>query len=216
MLASLLLAALSPAAPVPRDTAPTGPAPYILNLRPGPDGVKLTVRRTEKQKVMMIRAVAGGPNGAQQVQQVEQEVPVTKYVQLGLSDLKDLKVYSADGKEVPAKEAVKKVSEGGVFVASANGKKVDSTYLKLFKDDVLVFVSPDLVPQGNRYDPVYGGEFTEPGFPGGGPIGLPVPLPAPALPPQVGPGGAVQIQILPAVEVAPAVPVAPPAPPKKK
>jgi len=209
MLASLLLAALSPAAPVPRDTAPTGPAPYILNLRPGPDGVKLTVRRTEKQKVMILRVVAGGPNGAQQVQQVEQEVPVANYLQLGLADLKDLKVYSAGGKEVPVKDAVKKVNDGGLFVASTNGKKVDPSYLKLFKDDVLVFVSPDLVPQGNQSG--YGEGSTMPGFPGGGiedPIA--VPLPAPLPPPQLVPGGAIQIQIAPAIDIAP------PAPPKKK
>ena len=167
--------------------------------------MKLTVMRTEKQKVQMLRAI-GGPNGAQQVQQVEQEMPVTKYVQLGLGDLKELKVYSADGKEVAVKDAVKKVSDGGLFVASANGRKVDSSYLKLFKDDVLVFVSPDLVPQGGNSGNGYGGGFTTPGFPGGGPAIMPVP----ALPPQAVPGG-VQIQI-----AAPAVEIVPPLPPVRK
>lgn len=194
MFTTLMAAALlTPAAPVPRDTTPSGPAPYILNLRAGQGGeVKLTVMRTETQKVTMLRAI-GGPNGAQQVQQVVQEVPVTKYVQLGLTDLKDLKVYSADGKEVAVKDAVKKVNDGGLIVASANGRKVDSSYLKLFKDDVLVFVSPDLVPQGSRGGSGGGGGFTTPGFPAGGPAIMP------ALPPQAAPGGAIQIQIAPGV-----------------
>jgi len=193
MFTTLMTAALLvPAAPVPRDTAPTGPAPYILNLRAGNDGeVTVTVTRTEKQKVMMIQAV-GGPNGAQVIQQVGKEVPVTLMFALGLADLKDLKVFSADGKEVAIKDAVKKVNDGGLFVASANGKKVDASYLKLFKDDVLVFVSPDLIPQGGYG---FGGGFTQPG------VGGPAVMPAPAFPPIAAPGGAVQIQILPAPAV---------------
>lgn len=202
MFATLMTAALLvPVAPVPRDSVPTGPAPYILNLRAGNDGeAKVTVVRTEKQKVMMLQAV-GGPNGAQVIQRVEQEVPVIKYVQLGLADLKDLKVFSADGKDVAVKDAVKKVNDGGLFVASANGKKVDASYLKLFKDDVLVFVSPDLVPQ-NAY-----GSYPPPGMMPGVPAMMPAMPVAPPLP-----GGRVQIQILPA----PAVDLPLPLPVEKK
>ncbi len=205
MFTTLMTAALLvPAAPVPRDIASTGPAPYILNLRAGNDGeVKVTVVRTEKQKVMMIQAV-GGPNGAQVIQQVEKEVPVTRMVALGLADLKDLKVFSADGKDVAIKDAVKKVNDGGLFVASANGKKVDASYLKLFKDDVLVFVSPDLIPQGG-YN--YGGMYPPPGMMPGGPAMMPAMPVAPPLP-----GGQVQIQIAPAQ----AVDLPLPLPPEKK
>ena len=203
MFTTLLIAALLvPAAPVPRDTAPTGPAPYILNLKAGQDGeVKVTVMRTEKQKVTVFQVV-GGPGGAQAVQPVEREVPVQKFVQLGLADLKDVKAYSADGKEVAIKDAVKKANDGGLFIASANGQKVDPVYLKLFKDDVLVFVSPDLVPQGGYgYG---GGMYPPPGLPFNGPGAIPaMPIALPPAPPIGGPGGAVQIQVLPAVEVAP-------------
>lgn len=192
MFTTLMTAALLvPAAPVPKDALPTGPAPYILNLRAGNDGeAKVTVVRTEKQKVMMIQAV-GGPNGAQVIQQVEKEVPVTRMVALGLADLKDLKVFSADGKDVAITDAVKKVNDGGLFVASANGKKVDASYLKLFKDDVLVFVSPDLIPQGGN------GGMMMPGRAGGPDAGWQVQV-APAMPvaPPL-PGGQVQIQIAP-------------------
>lgn len=200
MFTTLMTAALLvPAAPVPKDTVPTGPAPYILTLKAGNDGeVKVTVIRTEKQKVTMLRAI-GGPNGAQQVQQVEQEVPVTKYQQLGLAELKDVKAYTADGKEVAIKDAVKKVNEGGVVVASANGQKVDPQYLRLFKEDVLVFVSPDLIPQGG-----YGG------YPMPSTMPVPAVMPAmPVAPPVAVPLGRIQVQVAPAVELPP------PLPPKK-
>lgn len=204
MMTTLLAAALfAPAAPVPGGGTPTGPAPYILNLRPGSDGtVKITVMRTETQKVNVIQAIAG-PNGAQQVQPVEREITTNRYVSVELADLKDIKVYSADGKEVPVKDAVKKVNDGGVVVVSADGKKVDPIYLKLLKEDVLVFVSPELVPQGGYGYPMPG---VRPGRPGV------MPLPAPALPPA--PGGNVQIQVLPALPLQPALPVVPP--PAKK
>ena len=217
MFTTLMAAAmLSPSAPLPRDAAPTGPAPYILNLKAGTDGeIKLTVQRVEKQKVQVLQAV-GGPNGAQQIQQVEQEVSVMKYDRVGLADLKDLKVYSVDGKEVAIKDAVKKANDGGIFIASANGQKVDASYLKLFKDDVLVFVSPDLVPRGGNMG--YGGfPATMPGFPGAFPVPQPLPPappPLPVAPPIAVPGGQIQIQIAaPAIEV---IPVPLPLPPEKK
>ena len=80
-----------------------------------------------------------------------------------------------------------------LFVASANGKKVDASYLKLFKDDVLVFVSPDLIPQGGYNS---GGMYPSPVMMPGGPAMMPAMPVAPPLP-----GGAIQIQIAPAQAV---------------
>ena len=149
MFTTLLTAALlSPAAPIPRDAAPTGPAPYILSLRTDPDGgMKLTVLRTEKQKVTYVEQV-NGPNGRQLPRAVEKEVDVIRYVRTEFAELKELKAYSADGKELPLKDALKTMADGGLCVASSDGKKVDASYLKLLKADVLVFVSPELIPSG--------------------------------------------------------------------
>src|SRR4051794_1410590 len=116
MTPTLLLAAglLLPAAPIPKDAPPAGPAPYILQLKAGNDGkVKLSVLRTETVKQVMA-TVTVGPNGQQVIQQVEKDVPVTKSVLIEVEELKDLKAYTADGKELKAKDAAEKIGGGGL------------------------------------------------------------------------------------------------------
>ncbi len=175
----LTLALLLPGAPIPKDIAPTGPAPYILNLKSENDGkVRFAVLRTEKVKVTRVQ-FQGGPNGQQVPVLVESEMAVQKYVRIELADLKDLKVYTPEGKEVDVKDAAKKLGETTMAIASTNGQKVDPGYLKMFKDDVLVLVSPDLTPNGSamsNYPP------TMPAI-GMMPPGAVRILPAPALPP---------------------------------
>ncbi len=192
---ALTLALMAPAAPIPKDVAPAGPAPYILNLKSENDGkVRFTVLRNEKVKVTRVQ-FQGGPNGQQVPVQIESDMQVTRYVRVELADLKDVKVYTTEGKEVDLKDAVKKLGDTTMAVASANGQKVDPAFLKLFKDDVLILVSPDLAPNG-RANPA-----TATGWRGEvimQPPGGVVPLPAPAMPP---------LQALPPLQV---VPVAPP------
>jgi RNA polymerase sigma factor (sigma-70 family) len=65
-----------------------------------------------------------------------------------LDKLKDLTITTTEGKEVSKEDALKKLAKGGVVVISADGKKVSPAYLKVFKDDVLVLTSPDLVLRG--------------------------------------------------------------------
>ena len=188
---ALTLALLAPSAPIPKDMAPAGPPPYLLDLKSEADGkVRFTVVRTEKVKVTVM-TLQLAPNGQQVAVPVEREQTVTKHVRIELAELKDLKVYTPEGKEVDAKEAAKKLGESGMAIASVNGQKVDSAFLKMFKDDVLILVSPDLVPSG-------------PGV--RRPVGFPTdPL---TLPP---PGG---IRILPAPAIEPLPPLIPPeAPP---
>lgn len=177
----LTLALLAPGAPIPKDVAPAGPAPYILNLKSEDDGkVRFSVRRTEKVKVTEV-TIQLGPNNQQVPVQVEREVAVTTQVRVELADLKDVKVYSVDGKEIDLKEAGKKLNEKTMAIASSNGAKVDPAFLKLFKDDVLVLVSPDLQPSAgqNNMFVVPGGPLVMPAMPL-----LPAPAVAPpALPP---------------------------------
>lgn len=172
----LTLALLAPGAPIPKDVAPAGPAPYILNLKSEDDGkVRFSVRRTEKVKVTEV-TIQLGPNNQQVPVQVEREVAVTTQVRVELADLKDVKVYGVDGKEIDLKEAGKKLNEETMAIASSNGAKVDPAFLKLFKDDVLVLVSPDLQPSAGQNN-----MFVMPG----GPLMMPAMplLPAPAVAP---------------------------------
>lgn len=175
----LTLALLAPGAPIPKDVAPSGPAPYILNLKSENDGkVRFTVIRNEKVKVTRFQ-LQGGPNGQQVPVQIESDTMMQKHIRVELAELKDLKVYTPEGKEVDIKDAAKKLGETTMAIASVNGQKVDSSYLKMFKDDVLVLVSPDLAPTGPviyNYPPAMpGGAMPAP------PMLRPLPAPLPAV-----------------------------------
>jgi len=199
----LSLALLVPGAPIPKDVTPGGPAPYILNLKSDNDGkIRFQVMRGEKVKVATV-TFQGGPNGQQVPVTIEREETVMKYLRVELAELKGLKVYSTDGKEVDIKDAAKKLGESAMAIASVNGQKVDSAFLKLFKDDVLILVSPDLAPNAQGG---FGGTIGYPGvmpFPGGGGPAI-MPLPAPPIRVQILPAPPVQPD--PPIEVAPAFP----------
>lgn len=120
--------------------------------------------------------------------------------------MKELVVTTADGKKIETADAIKKLATGGVVIVSADGKPVSPNFLKLFKDDVLVLVSPELTGLVSA--------STLPGKPFPGGI-RPLPVEIQPLPPQVVPGiqiqpGVIQIQIAPGV-----VPPAPAPVPEK-
>jgi len=149
-----VILSLGQAAPVPASTevslpAASAPAPKVLAVRPDKDGkMTLIVYRTQKVVPGGPGAGpgaapgfpgAGGPPGAV----AEMLVPVMAE----LSEVKDLKVSTASGKTVEVDEAVKRLTKGGVVIVSADGKAIDSAYLKAFKDDVLVLVADELAPK---------------------------------------------------------------------
>jgi len=138
VLSLALGAPVPPAAP----SGPVGPVPRLLGLKVADGKVTIPVTRTEKQQGagVVVVGINGNPNGGQFV--IQQDV--TKSVTVPLAEVKDLKVYTADGKEVPVADAEKQLKTGGTVVVSADGKKVDPRHLKLFRDDVLVLVSPEL------------------------------------------------------------------------
>jgi hypothetical protein len=139
MFATLTLAAAMLADPAPQ-------APRLLDLNPDPDGkVRVQVVRPQRRKVV----VAGGavrPDGKPFQPAEEREIEVQVSTRVELSEVKDLTVTTAGGREVERAAALKQLAAGGVVVASSDGRKVDPRYLKLFRDDVLVLVSPELVP----------------------------------------------------------------------
>jgi len=69
--------------------------------------------------------------------------PVVQTVELG--DLKELTISTAAGANVALKDARQKLAGGATVVVSGDGKAVSAEFLKVFKDDTLVLVSPELV-----------------------------------------------------------------------
>ncbi|MCE9567264.1 MAG: hypothetical protein K8U57_35125 [Planctomycetes bacterium] len=202
-----LTLSLALGAPVPAPTAPvaTGVAPRVMELKADANGkVMVTITRMEKLQVGVGAAIAPAPGGAAPAPPAVavREIPMMKVVELG--EVKDLTFTTADGMKVDTEAAMKKLAGGAIVVITSDGKPVSPAFLKVFKDDTLVLVSP---------------EFTAPigGF-GGGVIGPVKPFPGgirPLPPIQVQPG-VVQpgvIQIVPIgpggvqIEVAQPVPV---------
>jgi hypothetical protein len=144
MLTTFTLLAAMVAAPVPKDATPPGPPPRILELKTEQDGkVRVQVIRQVKQTVTV--NVVVNKNGQQVVEAQQREVMSNISTRVELSEVKDLSIWSADGKEADKPIALKKLSEGAIVVISADGKKVDPRYLKLFRDDVIVLASPELM-----------------------------------------------------------------------
>jgi hypothetical protein len=205
MFAALTLS-MALGAPVPAPAAPveTGVAPRVMELKANADG-KIMVTVTRPEKVQVGAGAAINPAGGAAPAVITREIPVAKNVELG--DVKDLSVTTADGKKLTAEEAMKKLAGGAIVVVSGDGKPVSPAFLKVFKDDTLVLVSPELAgPQVGTVKP-----------------GI-RPLPADRLPPAppggvqilpINPGGVIQIQVQPG-NVAPAVlPAQPPVPVEK-
>ncbi|AMV26293.1 hypothetical protein VT84_17985 [Gemmata sp. SH-PL17] len=179
---SLVLGAPVPPAGTP---ATMGPLPRLLEVKPDTDGkITVPVTRAEKQQQqggVIVIGINGNPNGGQAQLEIQQDVAKS----VPLTEVKELKVYTADGKEVTVADATKRLAKGGTVVVSADGKKVDPRHLKLFRDDVLVFVSPELAAPGPNAMP--GGNVVFPNL---------------------------QFQVVPALPAAPAVPAVPPPPAK--
>jgi hypothetical protein len=53
--------------------------------------------------------------------------------------------YDVNGKLVPKSEVLKRLAAGGMVLVAGDNRLPDETYLKAFKDDVLVLVGPELV-----------------------------------------------------------------------
>ncbi|WP_020470350.1 hypothetical protein [Zavarzinella formosa] len=194
--------ALPPAPKTTEAPAPAGAVPRLLALRPGADGkVRVQVLRTEQKGV---NVVIGGGGGAPR----QQTINVTVRAEVELGDVKDLTITTAGGKTVSKEDAIKRLAAGGVVAVSGDGKPVDPGYLALFKDNLLVLTSPELVTTLAK---------SSVGFTAVGGVAMPAPAIAPA--PILLPAQAVPAPILLPAQAVP-VPVAPakeaPAPMKDK
>ena len=129
-LATLLMTAvLVVPAPDAKDNSPTpepsGPAPRMTFAKADADGkIICTVRRLN----------VGGP--------VRSAVGMGK---IELKDVKDLAITTPEGKKIDLADAEKKIASGAYVVLSGDGKAISPGYLRMFRPDVIVLTSPELV-----------------------------------------------------------------------
>jgi hypothetical protein len=161
---------------------PAGTAPRLLELKPDANGrITITVLRTEMQKIQPPVAVGGPaalpPMGAREIAMIRPHV-------VELSEVKDLAITTADGKKVDKDEAMKKLQAGGIVVVSGDGKPVSTVFLKVFKEETLVLVSPELIATpGSMVPPMPGYMRATPApIPAQVLPGAPVPAVVPAAP----------------------------------
>ncbi len=143
-------------------------SPRIVELKPDAKGlIKITVSRL---KPFNPPAMPGFPAGMFPAM----KVPTPESVEL--SAVKDLKITTTTGKEVKTADAIKTLAKGGYVLVSSDGKEVPTGILRLFNEEVLVLVSPELARNDTR-GIMMGGLGAPGGIGAGGfiPNGNPVP-----------------------------------------
>jgi hypothetical protein len=112
--------------------------------------------------------------------------------------------YDIGGKLIPRAEALKRLKAGGLVLLASDNRFPDGTYLKAFRDDILVLASGEFVfPQGmpNPYDLPVKSAAAPPGPGRADPVIWPAPamgLAAPALQLRVVPAAVQQLPVAPA------------------
>ena len=148
MNAALLAVALSAvAAPAPADEAikvPEGVAPATVIASMTKDGeFEITQPAVVPSTETRVRNVVVGGVAVTETYTVtvNKTVQVTRRIKG-----EGVKVYTAAGKEVDAKDVPDKLKKQTVVLFAADGKKVDPFYLKIVKADTLVIVAPPPAP----------------------------------------------------------------------
>jgi hypothetical protein len=138
-----LVLASSVAAPAPAEEAikpPQGLPPAQVIASVTKDGefeivqVRLVPEIRNEERTVNMNGVA-----VKQVVTVTVLVPVQETRRI---KGEGVKVYTAAGKEVDAKDVPDKLKKPTVVLFAADGKKVDPFYLKIIKPDTLVIVAP--------------------------------------------------------------------------
>jgi hypothetical protein len=140
------------AAPVPprNDKPPTGPTPQVLTVTEVDASAGTIILQHTEQVAVPVAVLKEVENAG-----VKKVVPVTEYrtemrTFMTKSELSGFKCYTADGKELTAKELLGKLKPGSIIIFSSSSDKVDPAYLRLFKPDTLVLASTaPAVPRGN-------------------------------------------------------------------
>src|SRR5580658_602170 len=127
MMQSLLVVAAiaAPGAPVPKDTLPNpvGPPPKVLAVRANSaGGVTIIAIVYEKRKIQQQFFVM--ENGKQVLKQQETEIMTSTYIHKNLGDFGG-KFTTADGADITAEQATRRVRDGATILITADGKPID-------------------------------------------------------------------------------------------
>lgn len=128
--------------------AEAAPASFKEKLPPGPAPIQALVRREEDGRLCVSRKAA-------YYQPVSEEVTLKngqkhrvtyyeeKYQDFATAyDFAKVRVHDTKGRWIEAKEVRKRLQGETLVLISANGRPVNPRYLRLYKEDILVFVLP--------------------------------------------------------------------------
>ncbi|WP_439631908.1 hypothetical protein [Gemmata sp.] len=125
---------------------PVNPNPNVNGLYNGGFGGKAQFRGNARIMIEGDVMIGGAPAAAD---------PGTPAGADGKKQLADLKfdAYDVNGKLVNKGEALERLRAGGLVLVAGDYRFPDANYLKAFRDDVLVIVSPELVFQPGQPNP---------------------------------------------------------------
>jgi hypothetical protein len=108
---------------------------------------------------MMAMPAPPVPEGEKAPAKAKPKVKVTNLmVTMTEMPAKDVKAYTAEGREVPAEKLAELLAKERTVLVALDGKKVDPFHLKLYKDDTIVLVPPpNTVGTGGGSNPWGGG-----------------------------------------------------------
>jgi hypothetical protein len=181
-------------------------APRLVLLTADPEGkVRVAYNPDAAAVVQEEQVMAGGgrivvingrpvQRGGYAVQYGPTFTPGTEFPTRSLEEVK-FDAYELDGQAVRRDEAVRRLKAGGLVLIAGDARLPDPDYLKLFRGDLLVLVSPELaLPLGANTKP--GGATRVQPVPGAVPVvgGIQIPAQAvPAVQPLPAPGGGVKV-----------------------
>lgn len=131
--------------PIPNPNGPaTPPVPQLLEVDVKDGKSQVQVWRVKKVTELRVTVVEG-KDGKFVEKREKREVEAPQLESVPLAKVNDLTIMTAGGKKLNVDEAEKRIAEGCVVVVSSDGKPVDAKFLKLFRNNVVILVSPEFV-----------------------------------------------------------------------
>jgi len=143
-----------------RPLALQAPPPRFSMARMADDGTVEFVDITYHTEDRMIQRTIIDPDGTTRKVLQAVRTPITRPIVTRVKP-EDVKAFDVAGREIPTKDLPLKLKAQKPVLVSADGHAVDPSYLRLAKDDTLVFVSanlllpdPSQLPDAKRKNPI--------------------------------------------------------------